>query len=60
VDSKFRSHSGVWGLTAKPFEEHTPYDRPDTGASLTLILIVSLGLLAAIWGTVASLAAVLG
>jgi hypothetical protein len=60
VDSKIRSHSGAWGRTAEPFEEHTPYDWPDTGTSLTLILIVSLGFWAAIWGTVGSLAAVLG
>jgi hypothetical protein len=60
VDSKIRSRSGAWGLPAEPFDKHKPCDWPDTGASLTLILIVSLGLWAALWGTVASLAAVLG
>jgi hypothetical protein len=47
-------------LPAKPFEEHQAYDWPDRGASLILISLLSLGLWAAIWGVVASLATVLG
>ena len=47
------------GLPLKPFDEHQAYDWPDTGVSLILISLLSLGLWAATWGTVASLAAVL-
>ena len=60
MDSKIRSHTGAWGLPAEPFEKLKPHDWPDTGASLILISLLSLGLWAAIWGTVASLASVLG
>ena len=48
MDSKIRSHSGVWGLPAEPLD-----DSPDTGASLIVILLLSLGLWAIIWGAVA-------
>jgi hypothetical protein len=48
------------GLPAEPFDKHKSYDWPDTGASLILISLLSLGLWAAIWGTVASLAAASG
>jgi hypothetical protein len=64
VDSNIRSHGAYsipnWGLSAEPFAKHQPYDWPGTGASLILISLLSLGLWAAIWGTVASLTAVLG
>jgi hypothetical protein len=53
VDRKIRSHSGLWGLPAERL-----YDSPDTGASLILIALLSLGLWAAIWGAVASFASV--
>lgn len=59
MDGKFRRGADALGLLAEPFDNHKPYDWPDTGTSLTLVLLVSLGLWAAVWGTVASLAAVL-
>jgi hypothetical protein len=58
VDSKIRSR-GAWGLPTEAFQKHTPYDWPDTGASLILISLLSLGLLAAIWGATSLAAAVL-
>ena len=62
VDSKFRS-LGTYslhnrGLSAEPFEKRGPDDPSDIGASLIVISLLSLALWAAIWGTVASLAAV--
>jgi hypothetical protein len=60
VDSKIRCDADVLGLPAEPFDKHKPGDWPDTRASLILLSLLSLGLWAAIWGTVASLAAVLG
>ena len=59
MDSKFRSHSGAWGLTAQAFEKRAAHNSPHTETSLILISLLSLGLCATIWGTVASLAAVL-
>jgi hypothetical protein len=58
VESKIRSR-GAWGLPAKAFEKHQAYDWPDTGASLILILVLSLGLWAAIWGATSLATAVL-
>jgi hypothetical protein len=60
VDSKIRSH-GAYSvddlrLRAEPSESLAPYDWPDTGASLILISLLSLGLWAATWGAVAALA----
>ena len=49
-----------WTLPTEPSKRRIPYGRPDTGAYLLVVSILSLGLWAAIWGTVASLAAVLG
>ena len=60
MDSKIRCDADGLGLPAKPFEKYQAYDWLDTGASLILISLLSLGLWAAIWGTVASLNAVLG
>src|SRR5262245_44597698 len=40
---------------AQPLRARTPHHRPETGASLIVVLLLSLGLWAAIWGTVASL-----
>jgi hypothetical protein len=60
VDSKLRRGAGPLGLPAEAFDKHKPYDWPGSGASLLLIALLSLGLLAAIWGTVASLGAALG
>jgi len=57
VDSKIRSRSGALGLSAEAFEKRTADNWPDTGASLILISLLSLGLWAAIWGAT-SLAAV--
>jgi hypothetical protein len=48
VDRKIRWDADALGLPAKPFEKHQAHDWPNTGASLTLILLVSLGLWAAI------------
>jgi hypothetical protein len=45
------------GLPAEAFEKRTGDNWPDTGASLILISLLSLGLWAAIWGAT-SLAAV--
>jgi len=60
VDSKIRLQSPYsindWRRPAQPFEKHAPYGRPDIGASLITTLLLSLGLWAAIWGVVASLA----
>jgi len=56
VDSKIRSRGGNlvkdWRLWAEPFQGISSDDRPDTGAYLVLISLLSLGL---IWGVVASL-----
>jgi hypothetical protein len=64
VDWKIRSHdvysANDWRLPAQPFEKPAPYDRLDMGTALIAISLLSLGLWATIWGTVASLAAVLG
>jgi hypothetical protein len=58
VDSKFRSDGTYSLLSAEPVEKPGPDDPSDTGASLIVISLLSLGLWAAIWGTVASLASV--
>ena len=60
MDSKIQCDTDALGLPAEPFEKHQAHDWPDTGASLILISLLSLGLWAAIWGTVASLTTVLG
>jgi hypothetical protein len=63
VDSKIRSHVGYsdWTLTTEPSERRAPYDRPDTGAYLIVISLLSLGIWAGIWAIFASFAsAVLG
>ena len=51
MDSKIRSHVGYsdWTLTTEPSERRAPYDRPDTGAYLIVILLLSLGIWAGIW-----------
>ena len=63
MDSKIRLQSphsiNDWRRPAQQVEKRAPYGRPDTGASLILISLLSLGLWAAVWGTVASLAAAL-
>ena len=61
VDSKIRSHVGYsdWTLTTEPSERRAPYDRPDTGAYLIVILLLSLGIWAGIWAVFASFASVL-
>jgi hypothetical protein len=60
VDSKIRSQVGYfhWALAAQSSERTAPYDRPGTGAYLIIISALSLGIWAAIWGAVASLASV--
>ena len=60
MDSKIRRDADALGVPAELFAKYQPYDWPDTGASLILISLLSLGLWAVIWGTVASLTAVLG
>ena len=57
MDSKIRFHTGAWGLSAEPVGARASCDWPNTGASLMLISLLSLGLWAAIWGAT-SLAAV--
>jgi hypothetical protein len=59
VDSTIRS-LGAWGLPAEAFEKRIADNWLDTGASLILISLLSLGLWAAMWGAVASLAAASG
>jgi hypothetical protein len=55
VDSKIRLR-GAWGLPAKAFEKRTADNLSDTGTSLIVISLPSLGLWAAIWGAVACFA----
>jgi hypothetical protein len=59
VENNIRSHGACfahdWRLPAVPFERISSYNQPDTGVCLVLISLLSLGLWAAIWGTVASL-----
>jgi hypothetical protein len=57
VDSKIRCDVDALGFPAEPFQKHQAYDWPDTGASLILISLLSLGLWAGIWGAVALSAA---
>ena len=63
MDSKIRCDVDALRLRAEPFDKYFDKykvdDRADQGASLIVISLLSLGLWAAIWGTVASLAAVL-
>ena len=59
MDSKIRRNADALGLLADPFDKHKSYDWPDTGASLILILVLSLGLWAAIWGATSLATAVL-
>jgi hypothetical protein len=59
VDSKTRYDADALGLPAEPFQKHQADDWPDTGASLILISLLSLGLWAAIWGATSLAAAVL-
>ena len=59
MDSKIRCDADDLGLPAELFKEHQAHDWLDTGAALILILLLSLGLWAAAWGTIASLAAAL-
>jgi hypothetical protein len=53
VHSKITTHSGARVLPAEPLD-----DPPETGASLIVISLLSLGLWAAIWGAVAAFASV--
>jgi hypothetical protein len=59
VESDIRSYGAYfandWRLPAAPFEKISSYNQPDTGVCLALITLLSLGLWATIWGTVASL-----
>ena len=61
MDGKIRLRGGFslpdWRLPAELFEKPASDDRADTGASLILISLLSVGLWAAIWGAT-SLAAV--
>jgi hypothetical protein len=57
VDSKIRSPGySDWTLPAELSERRVPYDRPDPGASLIVISVLSLGICGAIWGAVAAMA----
>jgi hypothetical protein len=59
VDSKIRCDADALGLPAEPFDNHQAYDWRDTGGSLILISLLSLGLWAAIWGATSLAAALL-
>jgi hypothetical protein len=59
LDSKIRCDFDALRPRAEPFDKYKVDDRADEGASLIVISLPSLGLWAVIWGTVASLAAVL-
>jgi hypothetical protein len=54
VDSETRSHA-AWGLSAEQFEKRASDDWLDTRSDLIVILLLSLGLWAVIWGAVGSL-----
>ena len=59
METKIRSHGAHFANNCRqrvrPFREITPDDQLNAGARLVLILLLSLGLWAAIWGAVASL-----
>jgi hypothetical protein len=46
-------------LWAQPFDARGPHHRQDIGASLIVVLLLSLGLWVTIWGAVGSVSAVL-
>jgi hypothetical protein len=59
VDFKIRYDADALRLPAQPFDKDKPCDWPDTGASLILISLLSLGFWAAIWGATSLAAALL-
>jgi hypothetical protein len=62
VDSEIRLHIAYtakdWRLPAELLQKRAPDDRPDTGPTLIVTLLLSLPLWAGIWGVVGSLAAI--
>ena len=59
METKIRSHGAHFANNCRqrvrPFREITPDDQLNAGPRLVLILLLSLGLWAAIWGAVAAL-----
>jgi hypothetical protein len=62
VESSIRLHDHYsdWVLPAQPSERSARYDRPDTGAYLIVIALLSLGIWAGIWAAASLASAVLG
>jgi hypothetical protein len=61
LDSEIRLHSAYtakdWRLPAELFQKRAPDDRPHTGPTLIVTLLLSLAFWAGMWGVVGSLAA---
>ena len=60
MESNIRSHGACLAndgrVPGAPFEKISSYNKPDTGVCLVLVSLLSLGLWAAIWAALSSLA----